>query len=180
VANNQINNSVYTIKPTSYSQILLTGAFNTGMGISNDYSVYIDNNTPNTFSDTNFNMGGVLPDYRQGFYNGSYNALIGFDNTFYVSNAYQDWVSLGVNVIAGLITGIDDWNGSYKVISNSGLNVRSHVVLPHSCIFTGSFVYDGTSYGNYTIVPRNVSQQFIGDDANSYWSIIGAGVGAFS
>jgi len=180
VANNQLNNQVFTIKPTSYSQILLTGAFTTSMGISFDYSIYLDNTTPNTFIDTNFNMGGVLPDYRQGFYNGSYNTLIGFDNTFYISNVSGVWTSLGQCGAGALITGIDDWNGSYKVIGNTYQYVRSHSVLPHSCIFTGSFVYDGTAYGNYTIVPRNVSQQFIGDDANSFWSIIGAGVGTFS
>jgi hypothetical protein len=180
VANNQINSSVYTIKPTSYSQILLTGAFNTSMGISNNFSVYIDNTNPNAFSDTNFNIGGVVPDYRQGFYNGSYNALIGFDNTFYISNAYQVWTSLGQTGIGTLITGIDDWNGSYKVIGTGNSFVRSHSNLPHSCIFTGSFVYDGTAYGNYTITTRNVSQQFIGDDNNSFWSIIGQGVGTFS
>jgi len=179
VANNQINNSVYTIKPTSYSQILLTGVFNTSMGISNDYSVYIDNTTPNTFSDTTFSFGGLQPTYKQGYYSGSYNAVIGFDNTFYISNAYQVWTSLG-QTGAGSITGIDDWNGSYKVIGDAYNFIRSHSILPHSCIFTGSFVYDGTAYGNYTITTRNVSQQFIGDDANSFWSIIGAGVGTFS
>jgi hypothetical protein len=180
VANNQINASVYTIKPTVYSVILLTGTFTTGMGISFDYSVYIDSTTPNTFSDTNFNMGGYVPDYRQGFFNGSFNTLIGFDNTFYISNAFQVWTSLGQNGAGGLITGIDLWNTNFKVIGNSGTFVRSHSTLPHSCIFTGSFKYDNTSYGNYTIVPRNVSQQFIGDESCSFWSIIGQGVGTFS
>jgi hypothetical protein len=180
VANNQINASVYTIKPTSYSQILLTGLFNTSMGISNNFSVYIDPSNSNTFSDTNFNMGGVLPDWRQGFFNGSYNALIGFDNTFYISNTFQVWTSLGQNGVGSSITGIDNWNGSYKVIGSVYSWVRSYFNLPHSCIFTGSFKYDNTSYGNYTIVPRNVSQQFIGDATNSFWSIIGQGVGTFS
>jgi hypothetical protein len=150
------------------------------MGISNNYSVYIDPSNPNTFSDTTFDMGGVVPDYRQGFYNGSYNALIGASNTFYISNAYQVWTSLGQTGLGTLITGIDNWNASYKVIGTGNGFVRSHSTLPHSCIFTGSFVYDGTAYGNYTITPRNVSQQFIGDDNNSFWSIIGGGVGTFS
>ena len=70
--------------------------------------------------------------------------------------------------------------GNYKVIYNNYEYVRSHATLPHSCIFTGSFIYDAVAYGNYTITTRNVSQQFIGDDNNSYWSIIGQGVGAFS
>jgi hypothetical protein len=179
VANNLINASVYTIKPTSYSQILLTGVFTTGMGITNDYSVYIDSTTPNTYSDTNFNMGGVVPDYRQGFYNGSYNVLIGFDNTFYISNSNGVWTSLGQTGV-GATTGIDEWNGFYKVIGSGYSYIRSNLTLPHSCIFTGTFKNDGTIYGNYTIVPRNVSQQFIGDDNNSFWSIIGQGVGTFS
>ena len=78
------------------------------------------------------------------------------------------------------ITGINNWNGNWKVVGDSGNHVRSHSTLPHSCEFQGSFVYDGTAYTKYTITPRNVSQQFIGDATCSFWSIIGAGVGTFS
>lgn len=39
-------------------------------------------------------MGGYVPNYKQGYYSGE-NALIGFDNTFYISNAFQVWTNIG-------------------------------------------------------------------------------------
>ena len=180
VAGNQINNTVYTFQPTSYSQYLLTGAFTSVGGITTDYTVYLDVSSPNSFSSTTLSLGGLVPTYKQRFFNGSYNCVIGFDNTFYISNSYQVWSNLGQTGASNTITGINNWNGNWKVVGDSGNHVRSHATLPHSCEFQGSFVYDGTAYTKYTIVPRNVSQQFIGDDQNTYWSIIGAGVGSFS
>jgi len=101
--------------------------------------------------------------------------------SLFVSSNFQVWVDLGTPSASGSdITGVNFWSGNYKAIYNNYEYVRSHATLPHSCIFTGSFIYDAVVYGNYTITTRNVSQQFIGDDNNSYWSIIGQGVGIFS
>jgi hypothetical protein len=178
VASNLLNDYVYTIQPTAYSQLLITGRFTGGSIGTNDYNAYID---PTTLvaSDTTLNLGGFHSNYRQGFYNG-YNALIGFDNQFYISNAYQVWENLGMTGGSGAVYGINNWNGDWKVILNGFDFVRTHLNLPHSCIFTGSFKYNNTLYGNYTITTRDVSQQFIGDANNTFWSIIGNGVGTFS
>ncbi len=178
VASNQLNNYVSTIQPTAYSQLLLTGAFTGGTLGTTDYNIYIDTTTL-VASDTTLSLGGFFSNYRQGFYNG-YNALIGFDNQFYISNAYQVWENLGQVGGSGAVYGINNWNGDWKVILNGSDFVRTHLNLPHSCIFTGSFKYNNNLYGNYTITTRNVSQQFIGDANNSFWSIIGNGVGTFS
>ena len=103
--------------------------------------------------------------------------------TFYREDAATIWTSLGVPSVGTTITGINydtTSSGDWKVIYDNYAYIRSHSVQPHSCEFQGSFIYDGTAYTKYTIVPRNVSQQFIGDATCSFWSIIGAGVGTFS
>ena len=60
------------------------------------------------------------------------------------------------------------------------MSVDTYTTTGHACIFTGSFKYDNTSYGNYTITSWNVAQQFIGDTSCYFWYIIGQGVGTFS
>jgi hypothetical protein len=103
--------------------------------------------------------------------------------TFYREDTATVWTSLGVPSVGTTITGINydtTSSGDWKVIYDNYAYIRSHSVQPHSCAFTGSFKYDNTSYGTYTINPRNVSQQFIGDTTCTFWSIIGAGVGTFS
>jgi len=129
-------------------------------------------------SDTTLNLGGVVPNYKQGNYYGGTNALIGFDTQFYISNAYQVWENLG-QAGAGE-NGINYWNGDWKVIGASVQHVRSHTLLPDSCAFVGNYKYNGVYYNAYTITTTNVSQQFLGDYASGSWSIIGQGVGAFS
>ena len=178
VALGNINAPVYIIKPSFNGNILIAGAFSQIAGTGQDYNSYIEEATPTNWYDTTLSLGGLIPSYKQGYWTGE-NALIGFDNTFYRSSAYQVWTSLG-QTGAGIITGINNWNGDWKVIGDSYGYVRSHSILPHSCEFQGSFVYDATAYTKYTITTRNVSQQFIGDIDNTFWSIIGQGVGAFS
>jgi len=179
VASGNLNSYVYNIKPSFNGNLLISGTFTSVGGATQDYNAYIEEPNPINWSDTTQSTGGFPQYYKYGFYNGQ-NVLIGFDYTLYVSSAYQVWTSLGIIGQGGSLTGVNYWNGDWKVVGDAGAYVRSHSTLPHSCIFTGSFKYDNVSYGNYTITTRNVSQQFIGDDTNTFWSIIGGGVGNFS
>ena len=179
VASNNFNNSVYTIQFSNMGGMIWTGLFN-GSGIgTQDYNCYIDPNTQ-VVSPTNLTLS-IVPNYKQRNFTAGGNALIGFDNTFYVNTSYQVWENLGVNVGATSIVGINYWNGDWKIIGDSSIEVRTHQTLPHAQTFnSGSFRYNGTSYANYTITARDVSQQFIGDPTNSFWSPIGTLVGAFT
>jgi hypothetical protein len=119
-------------------------------------------------------------DYKQSYYSGEIAVWDDAGAAFQKSSSYQVWTSLGDPIGPGYtLTGINN-NGGWKVIYSSNTYVRQHGILPHSCEFQGTFIYDGTNYTKYTITPRNVSQQFIGDIDNSYWSIIGQAVGVFS
>jgi hypothetical protein len=179
VASGFINNAVYIIKPSFAGYLLIAGSFSSLNGATEAYNAYIEEANPGNFASTTLNLNGTIPSYKQGYYNGE-NALIGFDNTFYKSSAYQTWTNLGQVGGAGTVNGINNWNGDWKVILDNHTYVRSHSTLSHACAFTGSFIYDGIAKSTYTITTRNVSQQFIGDEDNSYWSIIGQGVGTFS
>jgi hypothetical protein len=178
VASNNFNNSVRVIKSTPYNQLFVAGTFSQIAGSGQNYNTYIDPITPSNWSDTILPLGSPV-DYKQAYYSGSVGVWDSASSAFQQSSAYQIWTSLGDPTGSGTLTGVN-YSGSWKVIYNSYNYVRSHSVQPHSCEFQGSFVYDNTSYTKYTITPRNVSQQFIGDDNNSFWSIIGGGVGAFS
>jgi hypothetical protein len=144
------------------------------------YNCYLD---PRTTAVTDSNLIlTTAPTYQQAFSDG-FSVAVMDGTTFYREDSFQVWTSLGVPGTGTTITGIKydaSSSGDWKVIYNDYGYIRSHSVQPHSCVFTGSFKYDNTSYGNYTIVPRNVSQQFIGDITCSFWSIIGVGVGTFS
>jgi len=182
VAGNNINAPVSIIKGIpAYAQIWVGGSFGPVGGVGQQYNTYIDPSNPSALW---FDSGLLLtqpPLYKQAFYSagiGTLGVILGAD--FYISSAYGIWTSLGSYGGSGLVSGVNYWNGDWKVVLEADSFVRSHSTLPHSCIFTGSFKYDNTSYGNYTITTRNVSQQFIGDTACSFWSIIGQGVGTFS
>jgi len=179
VASNNFNNGVRLIKSTPYSQLFVGGNFGQIAGTGQDYNTYIDPSNPANWNDTTLIMTSPV-DYKQAFYNGSY---IGVYNpsagAFYVSNSYQVWTSFGNPGGSGTLTGVN-YSGSWKVSYSNYIYLRSQLTLPHSCVFTGNFKYDNVFFANYTISTRNVSQQFIGDDTNSFWSIIGQGVGAFS
>jgi hypothetical protein len=178
VASNNINAGVKVIKSTGYGYLFVAGNFTQIAGTGQDYNTYIDPATPANWSDTTLVMTSPV-DYKQAYYSGEigvYNNSVG---AFYKSSSYQVWTSLSNPGGTGTLTGVNN-NAGWKVIYDSSGYVRQHGTLPHSCIFTGSFLYNGTAYSNYTITTRNVSQQFIGDIDNSYWSIIGQGVGVFS
>jgi hypothetical protein len=178
---NQFNGTVSVIIPSaSTAYLFVAGAFaNPSPLTGSPYSVYVEViDAQNLYSDTGLSLG-TPPTQKQAYGTGGVPAVAGA-NIFYIESGFAVWTSLGTPTGAGSITGINNFAGNWKVIYDSYGFVRSHLSLPHSCIFTGSFVYDAVAYGNYTITTRNVSQQFIGDDNNSYWSIIGAGVGTFS
>jgi len=179
VANNSLNNSVYIIKPTAYGYIFLGGTFTAPQ--TSPYSCYIEEATPQNTADTSLALLNP-PTYKHAYGAGATLAVYSSGAvSFFVSSNFQVWVDLGTPSASGSdITGVNFWSGNYKAIYNNYQYVRSHATLPHSCIFTGSFIYDAVAYNNYTITTRNVSQQFIGDDNNSFWSIIGQGVGTFS
>jgi len=178
VANNSLNGSVYIIKPTAYGYIFLGGAFTAPQ--TSPYSCYIEDATPQNSADTSLLLTSA-PTYKHAYGVGATLGVYGSGTpSLYVSSNFQSWVDLGQPGSGSDVTGVNFWSGNYKVIYNNYEYVRTHATLPHSCIFTGVFKYDGTIYNNYTITLRNVSQQFIGDDGESYWSIIGLGVGTFS
>jgi hypothetical protein len=175
VSGNAFNGRVNKIVLTGHTDLYAVGAFNM---VSSTFNCYLDLNTT-TASDSNFILTNT-PSYQQTFHIGGQLAVMD-GATFYRENGVGVWTSLGIPETTGsVITGILNFSGDWKVIYNNYGLIRTHSVQPHSCVFTGSFKYDNTSYGNYTIVPRNVSQQFIGDATCSFWSIIGAGVGTFS
>jgi hypothetical protein len=180
VAGNNFNNGVSVIKSTPYSQLFVAGNFTQIAGTGQDYNTYIDPAIPANWSDTTLVMTSPLQMVNQAFFSGGfigvYNPSAG---AFYQSSSYQVWTSLGNPGGSGTLTGVN-YSVSWKVSYSNSTYLFQHATLPHSCIFTGTFVYDAVTYGNYTITTRNVSQQFIGDDNNSFWSIIGAGVGTFS
>jgi hypothetical protein len=178
VANNSLNGSVYIIKPTSYGYTFLGGAFTAPQ--TSPYSCYIEDATPQNSADTTLVLTSA-PTYKHAYGIGGTLGVYGSGTpSLFISSSFQTWVDLGQPGSGSDITGINYWSGNYKALYNNYEYVRSHFTLPHSCVFTGPFKYDNVSYANYTIVPRNVSQQFIGDDGSSYWSIIGQGVGSFS
>ena len=178
VALNNILNSVKVIKPTPYNQLFVAGDFPQVAGTGQNYNTYIEPATPSNWSDTNLPLGSSV-DYKQAYYGGSVGVWDSASSAFQESSAYQIWTSLGDPTGSGTLTGVS-YSGSWKVIYSSYTNVRSHSTLPHSCEFQGSFKYDNNTYSKYTIIPRNVSQLFIGDATCSFWSIVGAGVGTFS
>ena len=175
VAGNVFNGRVNKIVLTGHSELYAVGAFNM---LPSTHNCYLDLSTT-TASDSNIILTNP-PTYQQAFHIGGQLAVMD-GATFYREDAITTWTSLGIPEATGsVITGILNFSGDWKVIYNNYGLVRTHSTQPHSCVFTGSFKYDNTSYGNYTITPRNVSQQFIGDATCSFWSIIGAGVGTFS
>jgi len=174
VAGNAFNGNVNKIVFTGHTDLYAVGAFNM---VPSTYNCYLDLSTT-TASDSNIILS-TPPTFQQAFHLGGQLAVMD-GTTFYRENGITIWTSLGVPSVGTTITGINNFSGDWKVIYDNYGYVRTHSTQPHSCVFTGSFKYDNTSYGNYTIVPRNVSQQFIGDATCSFWSIIGAGVGTFS
>jgi len=182
-ANNNLDALVSVIRPAFGGQLFIAGAFNPPSPLSEPYSFYADS----TDVETNYTDSGASlsqpPNYNQAYFNisGFPNAIMRSNTDFIVGYALGSWTSFGDPAGGGNVSGIGFFgNNNWKVIYDGNPNVRTHTTLPHSCAFTGSFKYDNNSFGTYTIVPRNVSQQFIGDAGNSFWSIIGQGVGVFS
>ena len=177
VAGNGFNSRVAIIKPTSYGHLWVGGSFGPIAFSGQSYNTYIENTNPATYNDTTLVMG-TPPNYKQAFYNGS----IYVDNVpdLYYSNAYQTWTSLGAYGGAGVVSGINVWNGDAKVISEAYTHIRSTQAVGNASIFVGNFKYNGTTYANYTITQTNWSQQFIADSTCSFWSPIGGLIGAFS
>jgi hypothetical protein len=177
VAGNVFNGQVNKIIFTGHTDLYVVGAF---IVVPSKYNCYLDLSTTAPI-DTNLILS-YTPTYQQAFHIGG-NLAVMDGTTFYREDGFQVWTSLGVPSVGTTITGINydtSSSGDWKVIYDNYGYIRSHSVQPHSCEFQGSFMYDNTSYTKYTIVPRNVSQQFIGDITCSFWSIIGAGVGTFS
>ena len=177
VAGNGFNSRVAIIKPTSYGHLWVGGSFGPIAFSGQSYNTYIENTNPATYNDTTLVMG-TPPNYKQAFYNGS----IYVDNVpdLYYSNAYQTWTSLGAYGGAGIVSGINLWNGESKVISESYTHIRSTQAVGDDSIFIGNFKYNGITYANYTITPTNWSQQFIADTTCNFWSPIGSLIGTFS
>lgn len=66
MANNQLNSNVYTIQPTSYSELLITGVFTGGSIGTNDYSAYINPTTPSIVNDTTLIWAGMFLTINKG------------------------------------------------------------------------------------------------------------------
>ena len=174
VAGNVFNGNVNKIIFTGHTELYVVGGFNI---VSSTYNCYLD--LPSTTPiDSNIILS-TPPTFQQAFHVGGQLAVMD-GTTFYREDGSTIWTSLGVPSVGTTVTGINNFSGDWKVIYNDYAYIRTHQIQPHSCAFTGSFKYDNTSYGTYTINPRNVSQQFIGDATCTFWSIIGAGVGTFS
>ena len=178
VAGNTFNGQVNKIVFTGHTDLYVVGNFSI---VPSTFNCYLDLSTTAP-SDSNLILT-TYPNYKQAFGGAGGQLAVMDDTTFYREDGFQVWTSLGVPSVGTTITGINydtSSSGDWKVIYDNYAYIRSHSVQPHSCAFTGSFKYDNTSYGTYTITPRNVSQQFIGDATCTFWSIIGQGVGAFS
>ena len=179
VAGNVFDGQVNKIVFTGHTDLYVVGNFNM---VPSTYNCYLDVVGTGGASDSNRVLSNP-PTFQQAFHFGG-NLAVMDGTTFYREDGVGVWTSLGVPEASGTtITGINYdpiSSGDWKVIYDNYTHIRSHSILPHSCEFQGSFMYDNTSYTKYTIVPRNVSQQFIGDNTCSFWSIVGAGVGTFS
>lgn len=180
---NQLDNRVYVILLSATTQYLfVAGNFSNPSPLTGSpYSVYVDVvDAQNLYYDTLLTLA-TPPNQKQ-----AYGVIFSVPpavmnaNDLNIEAGFQVWSSLGTPTGAGAVSGINNFAGNWKVIYDSYTFVRSHLSLPHSCEFVGSFIYDALPYSKYIITTRNVSQQFIGDSANTYWSIIGGGVGAFS
>jgi hypothetical protein len=177
VGGNNFNGNVNKIILTGHTELYAVGNF-ISPTTAQDYNTYLDLNTT-ALIDSGLPLFGA-PNYQQAFHLGGQLAVMD-GATFYRENASTSWTSLGVPEATGnTITGINYFDGDWKVIYDNYGFVRSHQTQSHACAFTGSFKYDDTTYGTYTITPKNVSQQFIGDTTCSFWSIIGGGVCTFS
>jgi hypothetical protein len=180
---NQFNSPVYVILSSASTQYLfVAGSFaNPSPLTGSPYSVYVEVvDAQNLYYDTALTLA-TPPSQKQAY--GVFGAIppsVMNANDLYIESGFQVWTSLGTPTGAGGVTGINYFAGNRKVIYDGYSYVRSYQLLPHSCAFIGSFVYNAVPYSTYTITMRNVSQQFIGDLANTYWSIIGQGVGTFS
>ena len=178
VAVNAFNGRVSKIIFTGHTDLYAVGSF---INTVQNYNTYLNLNSTATI-DSNLTLSSP-PTYQQAFGSGG-NLAVMNGTTFYREDNSTVWTSLGIPEATGsAITGINydaSSSGDWKVIYNDYGHIRSHSVQPQSCVFTGPFRYNGTDYGNYTIVQRDVSQQFIGDLNCQRWSIIGAGVGTFS
>ena len=181
VAGNNFNAGVRVIKPAPTSVLFVAGNFSQIAGTGQNYNTYIDPATPSNWSDTNLPLiSGV--NYKEAQYGGGYMGVWeSGSNLFYQSSALGVWTSLldPAGFVSGSLMGII-FSGDWRVVYSAYTYIRLHSNLPHSCEFQGSFKYDNNTYSKYTIITRNVSQQFIGDETCSFWSIIGQGVGTFS
>ena len=179
VAGNNFTGGVRVIQPAPVSLLFIAGNFGQLAGSGQNYNTYIDPASPNIYTYTLLTLGSPVS-YNQAFHSGG---LLGVwdaaSSAFQESSSTQSWTNLGDPTGSGTLTGIN-YSGSWRVIYSADTYVRQHGVLPHSCEFQGSFVYDNNPYTKYTIITRNVSQQFIGDITCSFWSIIGQLIGAFS
>ena len=184
---NSLNGPVYIIKPTTYFSggnyhFFIAGAFSAPFPLTNNYSALLDYTDPyNNYIDSGIVLGSP-PTYKQAYETGggASVAIMNGSNFYYFSGGSGVWTDLGDPNGSGFVTGINNFAGNWKVIYDSYGFVRSHITAPHSCAFIGNFKYDNVNYTTYTITTRNVSQQFIGDIACTFWSIIGQGVGVFS
>ena len=180
---NQLSSTVYAIIPSASTQYLfVAGSFANPSPLTGDpYSVYVEVvDAQNLYFDTGLTLA-TPPNQKQAYgYLGAIPPAVVGANIFHIESGFQVWTSLGTPTGAGGVSGINNFAGNWKVIYDGYGFVRSHQTLPHSCEFIGSFVYDALPYSKYIITTRNVSQQFVGDSGNTYWSIIGGGVGAFS
>ena len=177
VASNGISATVFEIQQTSYGYVWLGGSFGQIYGSGQNYNTYIDQNNPNTFQDTFLNASNGIT-YKSTHYS-TFGVLGVIDSgSLHVSSNYQAWTNFGPPSGSGNITGVNFFASNWKVCYDGDSSVKTHTILPHSCAFSGVYKYDNTTYANYTITQRDVSQQFIG--ISGAWSIIGAGVGSFS
>jgi hypothetical protein len=146
VASNLFDNSVYTIADTSYGQLYVVGDFTAAsLGTTNDFNVYVDKFYPSIIiSDTNLALlGSGSGDAAYG--GGVTSVMNGTD--FYTDNGtFGGWTSLGAPLTppSNDVTGIDYFNGTWNVISNTHEYIRSNDIIQ-----TGAAVAIGHSAGQY-------------------------------
>jgi hypothetical protein len=178
VGANSFNSIVMSIVPTQYGKLFYAGGFTTA---PQPYNCYIDALTPSSAPEDT-GLSGMTPFiYRNCVFGIGGGNLAVLNNSFgvYVNQTQLVWIdnsnptSFGAS---GDGSGLDLWDGDYKVGYTASNRLYDQVILPDTCAFfgpAGTYRYLGVSYSTFTLSQPDTAQQFVGDPTNSFWVPVG-------
>jgi hypothetical protein len=178
VGANSFNSIVMSIVPTQYGKLFYAGGFTTA---PQPYNCYIDALTPSSAPEDT-GLSGMTPFiYRNCVFGigGANLAVLNNSIGVYVNQSFLVWIdnsnptSFGAS---GDTSGLDLWDGDYKVGYTTTNRLYDQVILSDTCAFVGGggvFKYLGVSYTTFTLSQTDTAQQFVGDPTNSFWVPVG-------